>query len=80
MELVSHGDMENPVILHIATSRLAMLMKKAIHRIMVGIGFQRNFNDGVFSIHPTIDNLCRKCKTAFKKGCNFKLPRQHKNN
>ena len=80
MELVSHGDMVSPVILHIATSRLAMLMKKAIHRIMVGIGFPRNFNDVVVSIHPTIDNLGRKCKTAFEKGCNFKLPRQHKNN
>jgi hypothetical protein len=45
MELVSHGDMENPVILHIATSRLAMLMKKAIHRIMVGIEFPRNFKN-----------------------------------
>jgi hypothetical protein len=65
MELVSHGDMVSPVILHIATSRLAMLMKKAIHRIMAGIGFPRNFNDGVVSIH---------------KGCNFKLPRQRENN
>ena len=45
MELVSHGDMESPVILHIATSRLAMLMKKAIHRIMVGIGSPRNFKN-----------------------------------